>query len=76
MSQIPKKHVDFCKAVAKLAADAGVNEFSMSFKPAFDDSWRDSINVSWSSGRHGDEMDQVRISSNVQVFEKVGLYDK
>ena len=76
MSQIPKKHIDFCKAVAKLAAENDLNDFSISFKPAFNDGWRDSISANWSSGRHRDGMNEIRISSNVQVFEKVGLYDK
>lgn len=76
MTSIPKNHVDFCKAVAKLAAEHQLNSFALSFKPRFDDPWRSEITANWCNGRHGDDMDGIRISSTVQVFEKVGLYEK
>jgi hypothetical protein len=64
---IPQKHIDFCKAVAKLAADAGYYKFSLTFTPGFHDEWSDQLQMHWDSGRHGDTAHRVIVSSTVTV---------
>lgn len=70
---IPQSHVEFCKEVAKLAAKHNLNKFGLTFQPGFDDEWRDQITVNWECGRHGDAIQNLRISSTVLVFAKVDL---
>jgi hypothetical protein len=71
---IPDEYVEFCKEVAKMAAKLQLYRMSMSIQPGYDSTWRSNITMSWASGRHGDEAEQVRISSQVDVFTKVNLY--
>jgi len=67
MNTIPEKHLEFCRAVAALAADAGINQASLTYHPGIHDEWRDEIRMQWESGRHGEDSRRVYITSNVQV---------
>jgi hypothetical protein len=64
---IPQKHIDFCRAVAKLAADAGYYRLGLSFTPGYDDEWSDQLQMNWDSGRHGDSAHKVVVTSTVTV---------
>lgn len=68
---IPEKHLEFCRAVAALAKAHGVRTFGLKFTPGFDDEWRDDISMNWRSGRHGDDEENVHVTSTVQVFTKL-----
>lgn len=64
---IPQKHIDFCKAVAKLAAEAGYYRAGLTFTPGYDDEWSEPLQMHWESGRHGDSSHKVVVSSTVTV---------
>ena len=64
---IPAKHVAFCQAVAKLAAECRLNSLGMTFKPGYGDEWNDPIQMAWESGRHGEDEKRVIITSTVMV---------
>lgn len=68
---IPANHIEFCRAVAKLAAAAGLTRLGMTFRPAFCDPWRDEVQMRWEDGRHGEDSGKVFITSTVQVHAKV-----
>ena len=71
MSAIPEKHLDFCRAVAALAAAAGIGRASMTFTPGFGDEWRDEIQLVWEQGRHGEDSRRVFVTSTVRVHATV-----
>ena len=71
---IPDEYVEFCKQVAILAAKLRLYRMSMSIQPGYDSTWQSNINMNWDSGRHGDDAQNVRISSQVDVRAKVNLY--
>lgn len=52
-------HIDFAQALVQLARDHGVHSFEGSFRLGWRDErpgWSgDTVRVSWSEGRHGDE---------------------
>jgi hypothetical protein len=64
---IPQKHIDFCKAVAKLAAEAGYYRLGMTLSPGYNDEWSDQLQMNWDSGRHGSYAHKVIVSSTVTV---------
>jgi len=66
-SNIPQRHIDFCKAVAKLAAEHGLNSLGMSFRPGYADEWNGQIQMNWDQGRHGDSRHRLTVSSTVQL---------
>ena len=67
MSAIPEKQLEFCRAVAALAADAGVSQLSLTFFPGLHDEWRDEIKMQWEQGRHGEDSRRVFVTSTVMV---------
>jgi hypothetical protein len=73
-TKLPDEYVEFCKQVAKLAAKLKLDRMSMTIRPGYDSTWQSDINMNWNTGRHGDEEEAVRISSQVEIFTKVNLY--
>lgn len=69
---IPDKHVDFCRALARVAREFGVDSFSGNFTPGFKDPWHRRISFSWDQGRHGEDSDRLYITSEVQVHTRLG----
>jgi hypothetical protein len=67
MSAIPEKHIEFCRAIAKLAKEAGIDRASITFNPGIHDEWRDEIQMHWSQGRHGEDSRRIYVTSTVQV---------
>lgn len=64
---IPQKHIDFCKAVAKLAAEAEYNSLNLTFNPGYEDDWNSQIQMRWAFGRHGEDAQRVFVSSTLNV---------
>lgn len=66
-SNIPQHHIEFCKAVAKLAAAHGLSSMGMTFRPGYQDDWCDQIQMNWDQGRHGDSRHRLTVSSTVNL---------
>lgn len=69
---IPLKHQEFCKALACLCREHGMEKGSVTYTPNFDDSWNGDITMQWEQGRHGEESDKIFISSNIRVWTRLG----
>ena len=69
--EIPDRHQDFCRALAKLARKHGVSEFSGTYRPGFKDEWRHEISFKWSSGRHEEDVGKISIWSSLYVVTHV-----
>ena len=69
---IPAELVQFCKEVARLAAQYELSRLNMTFNPGFNTPWRDAIQMAWDSGRHGDNAHRLNITSTVMVQAEVG----
>lgn len=69
---IPENHVEFCRALARLAREHKMSNFSVQYRPSIDDAWRDDIKMQWQQGRHGEESDRIFIQSNVTVHTQLG----
>lgn len=71
---IPARHQEFCKAVARLAREHGLDEFSGSFKPGWKDpdNWQDQISFCWEQGRHGEDSDRIHMSSTKRIWTRIG----
>lgn len=73
---IPEKYIEFCKAVAKMARDAGLDSVGLTIHPGFHDrfsdgGWNDTIQMNWNMGRHGDDSRNMAITSTVTVRAKL-----
>lgn len=69
---IPEKYVEFCRAVARMARDAGIDRVGLTIHPGFEDrrsggGWGDPIQMNWEMGRHGDDSRNMAITSTVLV---------
>lgn len=62
-TDIPQRYIDFCKAVGRLAREYELRDLTASFKPGFDDLWRERVEMSWASGRHFADAGKVAITS-------------
>ena len=71
MSAIPEKHLEFCRKVAALAAEAGINRATLKFMPGFGDEWQDEIDMHWEQGRHGEDSRRVFVTSTVRVRDEL-----
>jgi len=67
MSGIPQAHQDFCKAVARLCRERGIERASFTYRPNYSDAWQSEITMSWGQGRHGEDSDRIILSSTVLV---------
>ena len=70
--EIPVHHQEFCKAIARVAREHGMENFSGSYRPKFRDAWHDQINFSWEQGRHGEDSDRLHITSSMHVHTTLG----
>ena len=68
---IPERHQAFCKAVARLAREHNMTNLTGRYRPGYDDNWRADIAFSWEAGRHGEDSDQIKISSELFVSTKI-----
>lgn len=68
---VPEKHQEFCRAVARLARDLGLNSFGLTYQPGYGDPWRGSIQCRWDTGRHGEDENKIFITSTMDVHTKV-----
>lgn len=65
---IPEKYLEFCKAVGRLCREAGLHDFTGSFRPAlFAGDWRNKIEFHWEQGRHGAKNQEMFISSTMDT---------
>lgn len=68
---IPEKQIEFCRAVAKLAAAYGLIRLGLTYQPSYDE-WSDKITLTWDTGRHGADSGRLYIASTVCVHTSVG----
>jgi len=68
---IPEHHLEFCRAVAKLAASHNVEKFHIQFQPSYEDAWHSEIQMRWANGRHGEDSRNVSVTSTVVVLTKL-----
>jgi hypothetical protein len=68
---LPENHVEFCKALARVAREYGIDNLNGSYSPGWKDPWPNNITFSWSQGRHGADADKIWINSSVDVRAKV-----
>ena len=64
---IPPNYIAFCKAVAKLASDAGFSRVGLTITPSYDTGWTSDVQLRWDSGRHGEDSAKLYITSTIQV---------
>lgn len=69
---IPEKHQEFCRALARVARAHKMKNLSGSYRTAFGDPWQHDIQFSWEQGRHGEDSDKLFINSNVRVYTRLG----
>lgn len=68
---IPANHVEFCKALARVAREHGIDNLNGSYSPDHNDPWPNMVNFSWSQGRHGADAEKIWINSSIDVRAKV-----
>jgi hypothetical protein len=68
---IPERHLETCRALARVAAERGLNSFSGKFRPGFRDGWDGDISFNWEQGRHGEDAGQISIWSQIHVNTKI-----
>lgn len=66
---IPEKYVEVCRAIGKIAKEAGLHDLQVTFRPGFSDSlhWSEQIQMSWVSGRHFADINKVNITSTQRL---------
>jgi hypothetical protein len=67
---IPEDLIQVCRDLAKVAKASGLHSLSGKFTPLHS-SWGGDINFSWEAGRHGEDSDQIKITSSFFVFTHV-----
>ena len=70
--QIPERHQEFCRAVARIAREYEMQSFSGSYRPGYGDAWQGEIKFAWEQGRHGEDSDRLGITSSLYVHTKLG----
>lgn len=73
---IPERHKEFCKAVARLARDHGLYKFSGTFRPGYKDGWQGDISFGWESGRHEEDAGKISIQSQFYVHSHIDTVEK
>jgi hypothetical protein len=68
---IPQRHQEICKALARVAREQGLNSFSGSYRPGDRDGWMGEISFRWSRGRHDEDANEIRITSEHFVETKI-----
>jgi hypothetical protein len=71
MSNIPERHQEFCKAVARLCAEYDLRDFRAQYNPGHGDEWGAQIEFSWADGRHHADRYRVSITSTLRVRAEV-----
>jgi hypothetical protein len=74
-SPIPERHLAFCRAVARLAREHGLNGLGVTFTPPFQDEWNDQISFRWEQGRHGESSGRIFIESTARVHTQISEND-
>lgn len=70
---IPERYIQFAREVARLAMKYQLRSFDLNIHPGYEDyaEWRDMICIGWKQGRHGEDSNDLRLSSAVQRFSQV-----
>ncbi len=69
---IPARYMELCRAVARLARDAGLPECSFNFKPPYEaDDWKAPVAMTWERDRFGNDSEDITIASTVHVFQRI-----
>lgn len=65
---IPENIQNICKEFAAIAKKHNLHDFTLKFKPSFDDKWGGDVTCWWETGRHGEDMNKLKIASSFIVF--------
>lgn len=68
---IPDRHQEFCRAVAKLCREYDLTSFGGSYTPNYQDQWRGRIQFQWDQGRHGADSNNLKIWSQLDVHTHI-----
>lgn len=71
MSNIPEDFINYARECAELAKKYDFIHISISIRPSHRHTWRDQVMVCWQQGRHGEDSNDITVSSTVQVHEKI-----
>ena len=70
---IPEDVQNICREFAQIAQKHDLHDFSAKFRMPFDNEWGGDVGIRWESGRHGDDMNRLNISSSFNVFTNVNI---
>jgi hypothetical protein len=73
---IPENIQDICREFAEVARKHQLRKFSVKFEPSFDQEWGGEVTAFWEWGRHGDDMNHLRIASSFSVNTQVTVKTK
>ena len=68
---IPQKYLDLCAEVAALCRAADLTRAGFAFTPGHESQWHDQIQMSWSAGRHDEDVDRFTVSSTLLLTERI-----
>jgi hypothetical protein len=70
-ADIPEDIQNVCREFASLARKLELHAFSASFDPPFKNGWGAKVSFSWEQGRHGEESNEIKITSSFYVSTKI-----
>jgi len=70
---IPENIQDICREFATIALKHELHNFSLSFRPSFDQGWGGEVACRWEWGRHGDDSQRLVIQSSFSVHTKASI---
>ncbi len=71
---IPENIQQICREIAKVAQEQGLDKLSCSFNCYKFSPWGSDIHFQWEMGRHGEDRNEIKISSQFTVFTTVKNY--
>jgi hypothetical protein len=68
MKQIPERYVELAKELARHAKICNLSSCSMILRPGIlENDWDEVIQVAWKQGRHGEDNNQLTLTSTVNT---------
>ncbi len=67
---IPEEIQDVCRAIIKVAQQQGLRKFSGTFRPDYE-KWSADVQFTWEQGRHGEDFNQLKITSTFWIHTEV-----
>lgn len=71
---IPEELQQVCRDISDVARKHGLLKLSCNFDPSnMHHNWRGQISFSWEQGRHGEDANQLKITSQFYVHTQINL---